>query len=172
VLVALPLELGTAVELLSKVLDALGPATDLPVRIKPHPMMDRSALVHHCGIDRLPPHFAFVDGAMDDWLAEARVMLSSGSAVLYEAVAAGIPAVVVGREGGLNLNPLAWLPEAAPVCHHADQIQSEARRLWSLSASEREQRHRDADAIRRTSFNPTTDQSMRVFIDGLVDAPA
>ncbi len=171
VLVALPLELGSAVELLSKVLAGLGDATDLAVKVKPHPMMSLPDLMHHCRVDRMPDHFEFVDGSMDTWLARARLIISSGSAVLYEAVAAGVPAIVVGREGGLNLNPLAGLPDPSPVCHRPEQIHAETRRLWNLTATDRDQRRQNADDIRRTSFNPTTPDAMRVFIDGLVDAP-
>jgi len=198
ILVALPLELGAAVELLAKVLRALGDRPDLAVKVKPHPMMKRPELMRHCGIDRLPDHFEFVEGGMDHWLDRARLIISAGSAVLYEAVAAGVPAIAVGREGGLNLNPLApktvpgtleaqtkvgcharntsvAIPVAAfshTTCYAPDEIRIEAERLWNLSASDREQRERDADAIRSTSFNPTNDETLRAFTAGLIDAPA
>lgn len=165
VLVALPLELGAAVEVFSKVLVALEDLRDVPVHIKPHPMMDRDALLRENRAENLPDHFAFVDGAMDPWLGRACVVVSAGSAVLYEAAAAGVPTVSVGREGGLNLSPLEWLPDPTPLCYGPEDIRVEVRTLLDLSRHQRVQRRGRGLAIKRDSFNPVTDESMRIFLD-------
>jgi hypothetical protein len=211
------------------VLHALDNCPHLLVKVKPHPMMPQSELMRHCGIDAVPGHFQFVEGGLDEWLDRARFIISAGSAVLYEAVAAGVPAIAVGREGGLNLNPLAWLtpqyergtstknipgtsyghghlnsaglrgfkadvaaravPEHggdyeacstdtvsaldAPcvTCYAPDDIRLAAERLWNLSAADRRHRELDAEAFRRTSFNPTNDDTLRAFVEDLIETP-
>jgi len=165
VLIALPLELGAAVEVFSKVLTALRDRREFPVKIKPHPMMNRDVLLRESGAADLPDHFAFVDGAMDVWLARARVVVSAGSAVLYEAAAAGVPSVTVGREGGLNLNPLEWLSDVEHVCHGPEDIRDEVLRLASLSEHERAQRLARGRTIKRDSFNAVNEEHMQVFLD-------
>ncbi len=167
VLLALPLEPGAAVELLSKVMLALGKTHDLPVNVKPHPMMNVDDLLPGCGTTEMPPNFEFVQGPMAEWLERARVIVSTGSAVLYEAVTAGVPVVTVGREGGLNLNPLAWLEGLDRVCHCPQEIRGEVLRLWNLRGDELADYRRHGEAILRTSFNKVTDERMQVFLDGL-----
>ncbi len=165
ILVALPLELGAAVEVFSKVLAALSDLPDVPVRIKPHPMMNRDALLQESRVERLPDHFEFVDGPMATWLASARVVVSAGSAVLYEAAAAGVPAVAVGREGGLNLSPTDWLSKPTPLCHGPEDIRSQVQSLLRLSGHELAQRRQRGVAIKRDSFNVASEENMRVFLD-------
>lgn len=164
VLVALPLEMGAAVEVLSKTLHALGEA-DIPVKVKPHPMMARDELLNACGIRSLPAGFEFVAGGMDEWLALARVVISSGSAVLYEALAAGVPVIAVGRESALNLNPLDWLDDAPPLRHSADEIRAETLRCWRLTAGELDDCRRRGRAILESSFNAVCDKRLRALID-------
>jgi hypothetical protein len=169
VLVAVPLEMGAASELLSKVLGALGEQDTMPVRIKPHPMMDPAVLLRHCGLAELPAHCSFVQGGMAEWLVRARVVVSAGSAVLLEALTAGVPAVTVGRESALNLNPLAWYTDLGSIRHSPDEILREVRRLWSLSEAERAAYRRRGAEILRTSFNEVTEETMGAFVRGLVD---
>lgn len=164
VLAALPLEMGAAVEVLSKTLAALGDA-DIPVKVKPHPMMDRDELLRACEIQSLPTGFEFVAGGMDEWLARARAVISSGSAVLYEALAAGVPVIAVGRESALNLNPLDWLDAAPPLRHSPEEIRAETLRCWRLTAGELDDYRRRGRVILESSFNAVCDESLRALID-------
>ena len=168
VLVALPLELGAGVELLHKVHDALGADSDLPVKLKPHPMAHPPELLQLSGLDRLPNHFEFVGGGMAEWLAAARVIVSAGSAVLFEALAAGVPTVTVGRECALNLNPLSWLDDTDPILYRPSDIRQEVQRLWHLTTAERDAYRRRGRELLSDAFNPVTDEWMHVFTDGRI----
>lgn len=163
VLVALPLELGAAVELLSKVHGALRDDVDVPVKVKPHPMMHLPDLLRECGLDHLPDHFELVRGGMAEWLGRARVVVSSGSAVLFEAVAGGVPTVTVGRESGLNLNPLSWLKDSGATLYGPSEIRTEVQRLWRLSTGDRDAYRRRGRELLHDGFNPVTDEWMHVF---------
>jgi hypothetical protein len=165
VLVALPLELGAAVELFSKVLVAMPKVERLCVKVKPHPMMNLDDLLRACDIAELPEPFEFVEGPLAEWLARSRLVVSMGSAVLYEAAIAGVPTVAVGREGGLNLNPLEWLDGLDRVCHDPEEIRAEVLRLWRLSEGERVELRRRGKAILSASFNPVTEDTMHAFLD-------
>jgi len=63
-------------------------------------------LLKSAGINKLPPHLEFVQGKMSDWLPKTRVAIALSSCTIYEMVAFGVPVVVVGREAGVDLNPL------------------------------------------------------------------
>ena len=171
VLVPLPLEHRAAVELLAKVVQAFGETTSLRVLLKPHPMSHSDKLFATARESELPRHFELVDGGMDKWLRHAGVLISLASSTLYEALAAGVPVVVVGRESALDLNPLAWYPELERVVSDPEEIRAEALRLLSLSPEELAAYRRRGKEILRRSFNPVTDESMRVFVDGLVSLP-
>jgi len=172
VLVALPVEKSAAVEVLVKTIAALGGLNGLPVRVKRHPMMPEDELLRSGALAGLPANFAFVTEDLPALLPSARVLISAGSAVLLEAIAAGVPVVVVGRETALDLNPLAWLPEQKPVQRTPAGIRAATQRLWDLSAEERHQlRHRARDVL-AACFSSADPSDLSAFCDGLMDLPA
>jgi glycosyltransferase involved in cell wall biosynthesis len=172
VLVALPVEKSAAVEVLVKTIAALGGANSLPVRVKRHPMMPADELLQSGALAGLPTNFAFVTEDLAALLPSARVLVSAGSAVLLEAMAAGVPVVVVGRETALDLNPLAWLPEHEPVQHTPAGIRAATQRLWGLSAEARQELRRCARDVLAACFSSSDPADLSVFCEGLIDLPA
>jgi hypothetical protein len=171
VLVPLPLTMREAVELLVKVRLAFAHEEHVQVRLKPHPMSQPAPFLRIAQLERLPTNFTCVDGPMDAALAGAAVVLGIASSSLYEALAAGKPVVVVGRDAALDLNPLAWHEDLAAVFVEPEAIRAETARLLSLSPDELAAYRRRADQVLRSSFNPVTPEAMRVFVDGLVELP-
>lgn len=171
VLVPLPLMLEDAVELLIKVAHAFGNVKDLQVILKSHPMSSLEALLRTARLKELPSYFKFVRGAMGEWLAKAHVVVAMSSSTIYEALAAGLPVIVVGHETALDLNPLAWYPDLDRVLRSPEEILKETQRLLMLSAEDLAHYRRYAREILRTSFHPVTDQAMHAFIDGFVNLP-
>lgn len=171
VLVPLPLVLEDAAELLIKVAHALGNVKGLQVIFKPHPMSSPEALLRTARLKELPSQFKFVRGAMGEWLARAHVVVAMTSSTIYEALAAGLPVIVVGREAALDLNPLAWYPDLDRVLRSPEEIRKETQRLLTLSAEDLARYRRYAREILHTSFHPVTDQAMHAFIDGFVNLP-
>lgn len=44
---------------------------------------------------------------MDDLLRDARMMVSAGTSAALEAVCRGVPVILIGRQAGLDMNPLS-----------------------------------------------------------------
>jgi surface carbohydrate biosynthesis protein (TIGR04326 family) len=170
VLVALPLTLDAAVELLWQVLDALGPSDDVQVLVKPHPMVAMEQVLSAGRVQQLPEHFHVVTGSMEDALRRSYAVVSFGSSALYEAVAAGVPILVVARESGLDLNPLVWHKDLDDVCRTPAAIREGLIRARDLGAVERE-RYRDRAERLRGDFGEVNDETMSAFVDGLIDPP-
>src|SRR5262249_38207607 len=116
ILVPLPLMDDVACDLLGKIVAGLA---GLPVALQPHPMARHAAQRSACGVTGLPEGFEIATGSMGALLAQAKVVVSTASSTLLEAVAAGVPVVVVGRDAALDLNPLEWYEGLAPVAHSA-----------------------------------------------------
>jgi len=167
VFVPLPLMLPEAVELMLKVCRALENLPALRVYLKPHPMSSLETLLKAAHLERLPAHFEFVGGGMGEWLAQAHVAVGMSSSTVYEIVAAGVPLVVVGRETGLELNPLSWYPEWRQVYVTPEDIRAEVARWLDASPEELEAYRRRARQILTASFKKINDDTLQVFIEGL-----
>lgn len=114
ILILLPLEMDAAVEVFSRASEAL---QDLNYRIavRPHPMMNRKKLLSFMDMDNLPSHMEWADGDMKMWLRKSLCILGSATAAMIEAVISGIPIVIIGREAGLDRNPLSWWQSDEPM---------------------------------------------------------
>jgi hypothetical protein len=170
-LIPLPLVLDAGVELLVKVRLAFAGDESLQVDLKPHPMSVPERLFRAARIEKLPPNFRRVEGSMESALVEARVVVAITSSALYEALAAGKPVLMVGRDAGFDLNPLALHRDLDRVFTDPSEIRSETLRLLALSADELTRYRRRAGQVLRNSFSPVTNEAMEVFVEGLVALP-
>jgi hypothetical protein len=161
ILVPLPMMDDVAAELLDKVLAGLA---GLPIVLKPHPMARAEAQLAAAGASPLPAGFELVEGPMGPWLANARVVVASASSTLLEAVAAGVPVVVVGRDAAIDLNPLDWYPGLARVVHSPQELRAEVERLLEIGEDELAAWRERARAILEESFAPVTDEALRQFL--------
>lgn len=170
-LVLLPLIADARAELLIKAADALGDVERLRVMVKPHPASSPEDVLASASLRELPPSFEFVSGGMGEWLAQARVVLGVGSSSIHEALAAGVPVLVVGRQASLDLNPLAWHPNLGRVFSDAAEIRAETLRLLALSEQDLAAYRRQAQEVLRECFAPVNEDKMRAFVEGLVELP-
>ena len=166
VLLALPIELEPAVELLAKTLQAIEEIEEstLQIKIKPHPLMNQAKLMQECGVTEIPSHIEFVQDPIGELLRHSSVVISAGSAVMCEATIAGVPLVIVGREGDLNFNPLDEQNNDIHICHSPDDIREEVVRLMNLAPAERADYRRRGKALLRDSYNPITNERMQAFL--------
>jgi hypothetical protein len=163
ILVALPIDRGNMMEILIKVLKAFGPTPQLKILLKPHPMMSKKFLNDCSLIKHMPGHFQLVEGKMSEWIFKVKLMVSLGSGSIYEALAAGVPVLVVGREHALNFNPLDFYPNLNRVFFDPESIRAQALRLLGTE-QERQEYAVYAREILRASFRPVTDEAMQVFL--------
>lgn len=162
-LIPLPLMDREAVELLSKVSRAFRDRPDLKIVLKPHPMSSAEKILGR--VKDIPSHFKLAQVSMQELIFKARVMVAISSSSIYEALAAGVPVVVVGREAALDLNPLGFYNEMDKVFISPDQIREEASRLMSFSEEELNTYREYGKRILKSSFNPINDETLSVFVE-------
>ncbi|MDO9372311.1 MAG: hypothetical protein Q7U07_06945 [Gammaproteobacteria bacterium] len=169
VFVPLPMMQSDATELLTKLIEAFGAEPQITLSLKPHPMSS-SRMLEAAGISGLPQNFRIVSGEIGMWLSRAQVVVALSSSALYEALAAGVLVVPVGREAALDLNPLAWHPRFAKQYCSAEEIRSETTRLMHLGPADLQAYREHARQILDHSFGQINEDTMNCFIDGLLPA--
>lgn len=161
ILVALPLMRSESDEIMETVAAS---AADLPraangarwrVRVKSHPAAVARTL-RDTGARAAATGFEVVDGDFDDLLGDCDVLVSSASTVCVEALACGVPVIVLGNSRGITLNPIPDEVdrELWKLCHTPAQLSAAlhdyARRDRATIA-----RHRELGmAIRERYFAP------------------
>ncbi len=167
IFVPLPLVQSDAVELVAKLVEAFGSQPEISLSMKPHPMSP-AGMLEAAGALNLPQNFHVVEGEISHWLARAQAVIGLSSSALFEAIAAGVPVVSVGREGALDLDPLAWHAGVARQCSSSSEILEETLRLFHLTPSELESYRLMTQQVLLESFAPVDDTTMGAFIDGLL----
>jgi len=166
VLVTLSLAQNMTLELLEIVLDGLS-TSDFKVLIKPHPMSDRRKILRELGRKNLPSGMEWVNGKFQYWLSKVDCIVATGSATIMEAVASGIPVVIVGRECGLDMNPLGWwvnqFPDLAPV-YSSKRLRLAVEKILKM---DQEAIHQQVNEMRDTvlkAYQKVSDASMSSFL--------
>ncbi len=165
ILVPLALMESDAFELITKIALAFGDQDHLKIVIKPHPMTPLSTLLSKPLAKALPDHIRFVQGEMSDLLAKSHVMVAMSSSSSLEALAAGVPVVVVGRDGAIDLNPLGFFSEFGEVFSDPKAIRRETERLLALPQQDLGDYIVRGHKILEMCFSRKTDERMQVFLD-------
>ncbi|MBW2118563.1 MAG: hypothetical protein JRH09_11675 [Deltaproteobacteria bacterium] len=166
ILIVLTLDLNTALELLSVVFNGLA---NYPVKIliKPHPMSDRKQILQLLGHETIPSNMEWIDGVMKDWLRRVDCVVASGSASIMEAAAYGVPTVVVGRECGLDMNPLGWwentYPEFKPI-FSPEGLRKAVDRICQMAPEEMEKRTQEIRHELLKCYSRVNNETMNSFL--------
>lgn len=164
VLVALPVLLSIAVELLDCLTSIFIERDRTQWCVKPHPD-------YH--IDDLRPflpdgiwqRLRLVDGSLAEWISYVDVVISAGSGVPLEAVSAGLPSIQIASATRLNYNPLAWFEdESISLCFTANELQRDLDRISTLTTEDCERLASHAHKIRADWFSPVTPNGLRKFL--------
>ena len=170
VLAALPLPLDAAAELLMKLICAFHNAPDIQIKLKPHPMSSADVLLRSIRIRSLPANFEIVSCEIEKCLGQVSLVIGSGGSAVFEALAAGLPVISVGRDADITLDPLGWFPHLSRICYGPEEIRLEALRMLSLSEHDLEVHHHSSREVLNKGFGPVDEVSFRVFVDGLASA--
>jgi hypothetical protein len=108
VVVALPLIIADANELLEMVLPVCRELVDVQWVFKSHPHYRFEQASDGADLGVLPRNARVVGGALGDHLHGASALITTGSGTALEAAALGIPVIVSASRWGLTFNPLAW----------------------------------------------------------------
>lgn len=137
------------------------------VIMKPHHTMARSVLARY--MEKRWPHAAagieWSDDALMTLLPTSRIVVSTQSSAMLEAVCVGVPVAVVGRTAGITVNPVEDVDRRLWRLVYDSGELAQAIREWSprhpLSAQERRAL---GDSIRAAHFEPTNETTMRAFL--------
>jgi hypothetical protein len=165
ILVTLPLAEDEAVELLMKVASAFRDDGNLAVVLKPHPMSDVHRLLKLDGIGRLPANFRLDFRPMSECIRSAGAVVGLGSSTLFEALIAGVPIVVVGRDNVLDLNPLGWFEEFCNPEYEPAEIRQRAIALLTAGESHRLESQARGRKLLEMCFRPVTEETLLTFVD-------
>jgi len=105
----------------------------LQINIKPHPFMPREALIQSGAVDH--PNWAWVEGDFVDHLSRARLLCTNGSSTAMQALAAGVPVLLLGSRQSITRNPIPKnFPEKAwALCFSAEESATALSELLECS---------------------------------------
>lgn len=165
VLVTLPNPLAQGLALLDLVLPVSLERPDMTWYVKPHPDYSIEALRRAAGPRRLD-HVVLIEGALSEWLEEADLVVSACTGAALEAVAAGMPVVLVGSPTALDFNPLAWFDDVVDTpCFTHDEIIRRIDELIHIDDAARSRLRERGVRVLHACFSPVTDEHLRRFIE-------
>ena len=107
ILVALPIALKESEEIIKLIIDALSikERNNLCFNFKPHPALNIQNLKKKLG-QEWRENFSIITGDFIQRAKESCLMLGNTSSTCIEALALGIPVVIIGSQSGLTQNPI------------------------------------------------------------------
>lgn len=106
ILVGLPINLADAEHILQLLAQGLPKLTDEKIRfwVKPHPTWTPEQIMRL--LPEWPAAFQFKIGDFHDAIEGANLLIGNASSVCLEALAKGVPVIVIGAHSGVNQNPI------------------------------------------------------------------
>jgi len=164
ILVALPLLILDAQELLMKVIAAFE-ATDYEIQIYKHPMMSFESL----GIleSKLPDNIEFKNEPTNLGLQKSNLLITTGSNMSVNALKIGMPVISMVRSVGLSFEPLDWFN--SPITYYSlpDEIFSNSKRLLSQSSEDYNHYSTSANTLANECLEPVNSIEIERFIKQL-----
>jgi len=171
VLVALPISLHTSVRIIRRVVGvvtSLG-ASDPNVRVvvKPHPAVSVDRLRRMLG-GELPGAVAFTtERSLPRLLEQAHVLVTEASSACLEALACGVPVVIVENEEGLTYNPVP-ATVSADLYRKAGtsaELASALAHYMAWSPDDARRQRQEGLRIRESYFEPITREGIDRFMN-------
>lgn len=165
VVVMVPLDTGTAAEMLRKLLSAFPEPEGLTFILKAHPMMTEANWRRALGLRPLPPHVTRTASDMAECVRQASAaVVPSATTTGIELLLAGVPVVVMGRDSDLDLNPLSWFEDIAPTVHGAEELRTALRALMASPGESTARALNWAAQYRGQCLSPLNDQTIGAFL--------
>lgn len=140
--------------------------------LKSHPASGPvERLIRKAGV-RFPPAFELVQDEFAELVEKVDVVMSNNSSAGVEALARGIPVIVIASQGGITQNPIpdSVKPDLWRLCYSPQEVAN------GLNAFFREPRGLGsrydtlAREVRETFFEPVTRETVRAFLQLDVDS--
>jgi hypothetical protein len=156
VLVALPIHVAEARDILERLAQALEGAPRWRVLLKPHPLAPLGR------IGPLPAGCELAAGDLDALIAASSVLVGSASSACVQALASGTPVVVMGSLRGLTQNPIP--PDTDPrlwaLAYTAGELRTALERFASRGVEEAARDRAAGRALRERFFSPVTREAV------------
>ena len=168
VLVALSLLRDECVNSLKACIEAL--RYDLPPRVrfwlKPHPCsIPLEKIAKKAGF-ALPSEFKIIHGDFAEWLEKADIIVGNESTTVLEALARGIPAIVIGHRSRVTMHSI---PDAVPqglwqLCFTPREVAEAIKFFINQDDNGPEEHQEIAKTVREQYFEPVTGKCFRKFL--------
>ncbi len=167
VLIALPIGLRESVEILRVVLPFCTSAAGsrIQFRIKAHPSIPVEVIKQSVGVP-LPSTMEFVDGDFNTWVERSHVLISNSSSTCVEALAKGIPVVIIGSLSGITQNPVpdTIRDDIWSLCYTPEEVAAALERYLNRDEQTRQRHEETGKRIRADYFEPVTANGSRRFL--------
>lgn len=166
VLISLPLQQSGAMELMAICAKIATRRTEIEFFVKPHPMMKSAVLQEIIKDTRWPrSESSIAHGSMEEWVEKVNLIISTASAAVMDALTAGKPIIIVGREGVFDLNPLDWIDSPYTRTYYGEEeIEGRIISLLNLREEEMIELLTLGQRLLRGCFNPVTDETLSAFL--------
>jgi hypothetical protein len=160
VLLVLPIEKETIVELFYKLREAIEGIEGFRVILKPHPM--QTSFIKTIMND-FPPGTEVFTGPMDEALDLCDIVVSGATGAVLDCVMADKEVIRIGRSAQIDLDPLAWFEEFGRPCGSGNELREmliDARKRMK-DPSYSPPRY---SVMLPELFSPATDEAMKAFL--------
>ncbi len=168
VLLALSIGFNDSLECVMKTLAALRDETGLRVWIKFHPRMSGSpeqcveTAVRALHLGALPKHVQITREPVTELLPRCGVLLYSGTTVGLEALALGVPVILVQSDLWFDMDILFFAPGSQTRARTPEAIRTAVRRALGEPGTTTQMA---GGLVLDTIFTPVTEDSIRVFLE-------
>ena len=168
ILVALPISVPESFDILSLVIESMSDKSLSKINwlVKPHPSLDLGKI--EAKFPLLFKNFLLLEGSFDKAIARAKLMVGNASSTSMEALAHGIPVIIVGSRNGFFQNPI---PHSVPkdiwsFCITKDEfIGSVNRLLYNTNSSQIPNFKGIGEEIREDYFEPVNQKTVNAFFN-------
>jgi hypothetical protein len=135
--------------------------------LKPHPTRLTKEL-YNLSLDTLPPNVVFTtEKSFPVLLHSAKVIITEAFSTCLEAIAIGVPVILIKRKDGLFHNPL---PDGIDkrlymVCSSAKELKEALNQYLFMSEADREKLTIKGHVVRGNYFQPITKEGTNRFMD-------
>jgi hypothetical protein len=153
-------------ELLQMIQDIMkGLGDEVIVYVQFHPDIRKEEISKQYPEIQKDSRYTIFYGSLSDGIRDASVVVSKGSSSIVEAIAKGTPAIFVGNQNKLNLNPLAGI--STPLfaeCYSNDELRVALLKYLNLSDNERNEYRNLGKSIRDMFFLPVNEDTLTPFL--------
>jgi hypothetical protein len=165
VLVAAPHGLDPSAELADKAVKAFGGDTRYEVVIKWHPSLPARTLERLSAEVQRYDNVVCSESKIGDLLLEADMLLYTGTSVVYDALAFGVPAVFVQSETDLDFDKLEPFADLRWTARTPEELRAAARSLTSLKPDKRDAWRVRAQEAVRSALAPVGEAGVEAVLD-------